>query len=113
MATDGVGRVPRWAVRLSGVLVATTGALTLGLGAALWFLLFLWVPIAAAEVLVGLRLFASKSRWYGWIWVIALTNVVIGVTFLNGFMAPVAFAYLTINVCLIAVWLVGLALRER
>jgi fumarate reductase subunit C len=97
--------------RLVGFLVAIDAALTLGLGAALWFLVFLAIPIVMAEMLVGVRLLAHKQRWYGAVPVVVVTDYGIGLLFTNGIAAPLAIAYLAVNTVLLMVWLLGLCMQ--
>jgi hypothetical protein len=83
-------------------------ALTLGLGAALWFLVFLLIPIVVGEAYVALKLVAGKAQWYYAVPVVVLFDYAIGVLFLEGILSPLAQAYLLVNTALLVVWILGL-----
>jgi hypothetical protein len=96
-----------------GLLTAVDAALTLGLGAALWFLVFLLIPIVIGEIVVAMKLVAGKAQWYYAVPLIVLLDYAIGVPFLDGILAPLAQAYLLVNTALLVVWILGLASSLR
>ena len=100
--------VARWITRIVGLLVAIDAALTLGLGAALWFLAFLVIPVVIAEMLVGVKIVAGKDHWDGLVPVVVVVDYGLGLLLITGILAPLAIASLAVTSLLLATWLVGL-----
>jgi len=98
-------------LRLSGLAFAAGGALTLGLGAALWFVSLVVAPVAIIQMFAGIKLWAARPRWR-WVAVAtALFGIFLGAMLSGGVMAPVALATMGCEVIAIGLVVAG-SIRE-
>ena len=83
--------------RIAGVALGAGGALTLGLGAVIFFVLPFAAPFAVIEALVGVRVFAGRlgSAWLALPG--ALIGLWLGAGMVDGFAGPIAFASISVK----------------
>lgn len=96
--------------RMAGVALGAGGALTLALGAAIFFLLPFVAPFAVIEALIGVRVFAGRlgSAWLALPG--ALIGLWLGAGMVNGLAGPIALASIAVNATALVVTAVA-ALR--
>jgi hypothetical protein len=83
--------------RIAGVGLSAGGALTLALGAVIFFLLPFVAPFAVIEALVGVRVFVGRlgSAWLALPG--GLIGLWLGVGMVDGFAGPIALASIAVN----------------